>query len=121
MQDDLLTGEIGINNKLNPEDIFRTILYQMGMARYYKDEDSFISLGNWLDMLLTPYKDQWYQEEMKKARKVIEKEKKNVPPKQRVSFERDAEVRLANDNMQALINLMDRKGMLLAKSSHEQV
>jgi len=121
MDDDLLTGEIGINNKLNPEDIFRTILYQMGMSRYFKDDDSFISLANWLDMLLTPYKDAWYHDELKEVKREITKERKNIPPKQLSSFDTQAEIRLANENLQALINLMDRKGMLLAKSSYEHI
>jgi len=120
MEDNILT-DLGMNTQLRPEDILRTILFQMSMSRYQSDDSAFEGLADWLEMLLTPYKDDIHRLDMEELDKKIQKEIEKAPPKQQNQVISEQERIYSRERLQILIMLMDRKGLLLPKKASEQI
>jgi hypothetical protein len=120
MEENFLT-DLGINTQLRPEDILRTILFQMSMSRYQSDNAAFEGLADWLEMLLTPYKDDIHRLDMEELDRKVQKEIEKASPKNQNEVIAEQKQRYSRERLQILIMLMDRKGLLLPKKASEQV
>ena len=110
-----------LSGNLDMPSILRYIIFQMTVAKATLNFDAYNELGEWLEMLLSPYEDSEYKEDLKK---IEEDEKNNVKKTHPNDRDKVADY-LVHDysekKIMALIKLMARKHLLLQTEITEEI
>jgi len=110
-----------LSGNLDMPSILRYIIFQMTVAKASLNYDAYNELGEWLEMLLSPYEDEEYKKNLKQ---IEEEEKNNFKKTHPIDREKVADY-LVHDysekRIMALIKLMARKHLLLQTEVTEEI
>lgn len=118
LDDDLFES---LSGRINVEGIINYALYQIAMAKASRDENIYGELVEFIDIFISPYADEEYNNEIKDIKEEADTENTRIHPKQRKNLQSYMFYNYVDLKFKAIINLLARKGLLLDKEINQEV